>query len=305
MIEPRILVTGGTGFIGYHLLKAVRSLGWNATSVSLRPPVNERFVEGVRYLCVDLTDAQEVKKYLSEEFEYVVNLGGYIDHILFRDGGKALIQSHFVALQTLVEFLPRDSLRRFVQIGSSDEYGDSVSPQHEEMREKAISPYSLAKVSSAHFLQMLHRTEGYPAVVLRLFLTYGPGQDAKRFLPQIIRGCLQDKKFPTSAGMQLRDFCYVEDSVNAIIKAMLTDESTGHVINIASGQPISVRKIIEQVMEKVGKGEPEFGALPYRIGENMSLFANIEKAERVLDWRPAVTLDQGLEKTIRWYERYE
>ena len=127
---------------------------------------------------------------------------------------------HFTALQNLLEVIPRGKLKRFVQIGSSDEYGNASAPQHETLREQPISPYSLAKVASTHFLQMLHLTENFPAVTLRLFLTYGPGQDTGRFLPQIIRGCLADLTFPTSAGKQLRDFCYLDDTVRAILQAL-------------------------------------------------------------------------------------
>ena len=172
------------------------------------------------------------------------------------------------------------------------------------MREKPISPYSLAKASGTHLLQMLSRTESYPAVILRLFLTYGPGQNSNRFIPQIIRGCLRDEYFPTSTGIQIRDLCYVSDTVNAIVKAMLTDESSGHVINIGSGQPMTIRRVIEKVVEIVGKGRPAFGDLSYRPGEGMSLYANIEKAGRLLNWVPKVNLEEGLESTIHWYAKH-
>ena len=304
MSIPRILVIGGTGFLGSHLLERVQSMGWDVTSVSLHPPTTARQAKGVRYLHFDITDFQEIQRCLSEEFEYVVNLGGYIDHTLFCNGGRALVESHFIALQNLIEVIPRSSLKRFVQIGSSDEYGDSPSPQHEEIREKPISPYSLAKASGTHLLQMLHRTECYPSVILRLFLSYGPGQNSNRFIPQIIMGCLRDNYFPTSSGMQVRDLCYVKDTIDAIVKAMLIDESIGHVINIASGQPITIRKVIEKVVTMVGKGRPNFGELSYRAGENMSLYANTKKAERILDWRPVVSLEEGLESAIQWYAKH-
>ena len=213
MNEPHILVIGGTGFIGHHLLRATKSKGWEITSVSLNPPSRERFVEGVRYLHFDLLNRILVKKHLRKKFDYVVNLGGYISHQLFREHGSALIDAHFRGLQNILEVLPRSRLKRFVQIGSSDEYGDAAAPQHEKLREAPISPYSLAKVACTHFLQMLHRTENFPGVTLRLFLTYGPGQDSKRFLPQIIRGCLDDRAFPASEGEQIRDFCNVHDTV--------------------------------------------------------------------------------------------
>ena len=120
MNTQRLLVIGGTGFIGHHLLKSVQQKGWKMTSVSLNPPPKERFVDDVCYLNFDMTDSSLVKKYLDKDFDYVVNLGGYINHKLFKDGGRNLIDKHFITIQNLVEVLPRNKLKRFVQIGSSD-----------------------------------------------------------------------------------------------------------------------------------------------------------------------------------------
>ena len=116
------------------------------TSVSLNPPPKERFVDDVCYLNFDMTDSSLVKKYLDKDFDYVVNLGGYINHQLFQEGGRDLIETHFTALQNLLEFLPRQKLKRFVQIGSSDEYGSAAAPQHEELREQPISQIGRAHV---------------------------------------------------------------------------------------------------------------------------------------------------------------
>ena len=304
MNSPHLLVIGGTGFIGHHLLRAAQQRGWQITSVSLNPPSSERLVEGVRYLHFDLTDVSNANNHLDEDFEYVVNLGGYINHQLFHEGGSTLIETHFSALQNLVKILPRRRLKRFVQIGSSDEYGNATAPQHEDQREHAISPYSFAKVACTHFLQMLNRSENFPAVTLRLFLTYGPGQDISRFLPQIIRGCLDDATFPTSAGEQLRDFCYVDDSVQAILQALTHPEVEGDVFNVASGIPVSIREMVEKVRNITGSGNPQFGEVSYRNGENMSLYANISKAKRILNWEQTKNLDEGLQQTIDWYTEY-
>ena len=251
MKNSHLLVIGGAGFIGHHLLKSVLQKSLKVTSVSLNPPKEKRFVSGVRYLHFNMLDQTLVKKHLADDFDFVVNLGGYINHKLFCNGGRILIDQHFTALHNLLEVLPRGKLKRFVQIGSSDEYGNSPAPQHEEMREQPISPYSLAKASSTHFLQMLHLTENFPAVILRLFLNYGPGQDSRRFIPQTIRGCLTDSTFPTSAGGQLRDFCYVTDTIEAIIQSLVVPEAVGNVINIASGEPVSIREIIDKICENI------------------------------------------------------
>ena len=245
-----------------------------------------------------------LKKYLEENFDYVVNLGGYINHQLFKDGGRALIKTHFNSLQNLVEVLPRHRLKRFVQIGSSDEYGNAPAPQHEDQREQAISPYSLAKTASTHFLQMLNRTENFPSVIIRLFLTYGPCQDSSRFLPQIIRGCLDDTVFPTSRGDQLRDFCYVDDTVRAILHALTHPEVDGNVFNVASGEGVAIRTMIKKVCQLTGTGKPRFGEVPYRTGENMTLYGDISKTKRILSWEPMISMDDGLKHTIDFFKQY-
>ena len=126
-----------------------------ATKESIQDLID--FVDSGQIPMTKLPFSTNSSKYLDKGFDYVVNLGGYINHQLFKDGGRNLIDTHFITIQNLVEVLPRNKLKRFVQIGSSDEYGNAPAPQNEKMREQPISPYSLAKVASTHFLQMLHK----------------------------------------------------------------------------------------------------------------------------------------------------
>ena len=150
---------------------------------------------------------------------------------------------------------------------------------------------------------MLFRTEGFPGVILRLFLTYGPNQDEKRFLPQIIKACLRGDDFPVSEGFQYRDFCYVEDVIRAILLALRTNDVEGNVFNIASGRPVLIRSVIENVQQYVGRGRPLFGEIPYRPEESMSLYANIQKAADLLGWFPEVTFEMGLKLTIESFRK--
>lgn len=300
MSVPRLLVVGGSGFIGHHVVKRGIAQGWQVTSLGLNTPTDSRRIQGVRYVCADLMQPGAAAALGDNGYDYIVNLGGYVDHTLFGNGGRRLVRAHFDGLLDLLEFVDRKAVRRFVQVGSSDEYGDVPAPQREDQRERPISPYSLGKVAATHFLQMLHRTEGFPAVTLRLFLTYGPGQDERRFLPQIIRGCLEGREFPVSEGGQLRDFCYVADTVEAIFRCFDRDVADGRVLNIASGQPRSIREMIESMVRLIGAGRPLFGAISYRPGENMALYADIGAARETLGWSPATSLDEGLSATIAW-----
>ena len=296
----RMLVVGGSGFIGSALCRIAQVRGYAVTCLSLRKPV--RALEGVIYLVANLADGKLIKQLLADrQFEFLVNCGGYIDHRSYFSGGRDLIRTHFEGVQNLLDAVDRDCLKRFVQIGSSDEYGAAVAPQSEVTREASISPYSLAKAAATHFLQMLWRAEQFPAVTLRLFLTYGPGQGEQRFLPQIIRGCLQGRRFPVSEGGQLRDFCYVDDVVEGVFHALEVPAVCGRVINLASGIPVTIRFMIEQVRSIIGKGEPDFGRIAYRTGENMALWADTSLARELLGWAPQVPVEEGLARTVRYY----
>jgi nucleoside-diphosphate-sugar epimerase len=302
----RLLVTGGTGFIGHHLLRRTRQNGWETASLSRDPPLPAREISNVNYLFADLCQIEEVHRVLDGKyFDFVVNLGGTPDHQLFFDGGRNQINQHFESTLNLVEVLDRRNLRRFIQVGSSDEYGNNPAPQNENCRERAISPYALAKLSATQFVQMLHRTENYPAVCIRLFLAYGPGQDRKRLIPQVIQGCLENRSFPVSEGKQLRDFCYVEDIVTAIETILKTDSAIGEVVNIASGIPRSVREVVNLICKLTEGGSPHFGGGTYRPNENMELFADITKAKTLLAWEPKTSIESGLFDTIEWIRENE
>ena len=113
---------------------------------------------------------------------------------------------------------------------------------------------------------------------------------------------LKNEKFPTSNGGQLRDFCYIDDFIEAIFNVLNNSDSNiyGEVINIASGKPVAVKKVVKMITEILGLGQPQFGKIPYRNGENMILYADIEKAKKLLRWEPSVSLHKGLMKTIDW-----
>jgi len=295
--SDRILIIGASGFIGRHLVKRCLKDTRFVTCIGF-----SKNLKDFDTIHVDIKNNNKLHDVLNKKsFDYVFNLGGHIDHTQYFKGGRNVIETHFTGLLNVLDSIDLKSLKGFVQIGSSDEYGNAPSPQKEIMRESPISPYSHAKVAASHFIQMLHRTEGFPGVVLRFFLVYGPGQDDKRFLPQIIKGCLNNAEFKTSEGKQLRDFCFIDDVVDAIITAAVSSAAKGNIINVASGVPVRIRDVIQKIIKFTGSGKPLWGAHPYRVGENMELYADISLAKRLLGWEPRISLDEGLKKTIECY----
>jgi nucleoside-diphosphate-sugar epimerase len=303
--NSKLLIVGGTGFIGKSIAKEAIKCGFQVTIISKNNCQKSKQLKGAEYISVDVTNKEKLLLVLKDRlFCYVLNLSGYINHSSYFFGGSEVFNVHFNGTQNLINCIEKSNLKCFIQIGSSDEYGNNPAPQFEAQREAPISPYAFAKTSTTHFLQMLYRTEKFPVVILRPFLVYGPGQGMERFIPQIIKGCIEGNEFPVSEGRQLRDFCFISDFVQAVFTILANSSVHGEVINISSGKPISIKQVVGMIVNIIGSGQPQFGEIDYRDGENMALYADISKAKNLLGWKPDFDLNQGLLETINWIKEF-
>ena len=296
-----ILVVGGTGFIGYHLAKKSLTKGWQVTSISSNPPRKIRYLSKVKYIICDITKKNILKKNIKKSFDYVVNLAGYVDH----SNKKKTYKSHYLGCKNLTDIFLKKTPKAFVQIGSCIEYGNLKSPQKENnnFNPKLIkSVYGKAKLLASMHLLNLFKKNNFPSVILRLYLAYGPKQDINRFLPIVIKGCIKNEKFPCSKGNQLRDFIYVNDVVDVIIKSLTNKDIKGQIINVGSGKPKKIKSIIEQIKKITKGGYPEYGKIKFRKDEILKLYPSINKISRILGWKPKTNLNQGLVKTINYYK---
>lgn len=296
----RFLILGGSGFIGRSLSAKIMAMGGSVTLVSKTPVQHDHIIGNVRFIVADMSLDEEVARVFSEPYDYVVNALGYVDHSPFSAGGMEVIDVHFSSVIKQLKYIQRDKLKRYIYIGSADEYGEQKNTSGEHCREQPNSPYSFAKVAAGHLLQMLWRSEKFPATIARIFLTYGPEQGLNRFIPQVISDAVNGVDVRTSPGEQVRDFCYIDDIVDGLIAIMEADNVNGHILNLASGQPVKVRDVVA-IIASYFDVKVDFGARPYRPGEVMYQVADITKIINLTAWKPKVSLEEGLEKTIKWY----
>tara|TARA_A100001011_G_C14321077_1_gene850671 strand:- start:6829 stop:7749 length:921 start_codon:yes stop_codon:yes gene_type:complete len=302
MALEKVLVAGGSGFIGHHIVKECKKKGFKVVSISLKIPEKFNQQENVDYYAHDLNYPLEKNLIKSlEDVRYIINSSGYIDHSQFNQKGYEIYNKHFLAVKNLIKFSKFINLKTFINFGSSDEYGAAKSPINETQREEPFSAYSLSKLNSTHLLKILFKEEQFPSIIIRPFLVYGERQNYNRFLPQVIKSCLNNEEFKVTKGQQLRDFLYVGDFAEAVNMCLGNQNAYGEILNIASGKPVSIKNITELVKSFIGKGKPNYGAIQYRKGENMELYADIRKSKELINWEPKTKFNEVLSKIVDWY----
>jgi nucleoside-diphosphate-sugar epimerase len=299
--KKKILVIGGTGFIGYHLIKRCLQKSYNVTCISSRTPSKKKRFSNVKYLICDIRDKKKLSKIITSSYNFVVNLGGYVDH----SKKKKTLTSHYDGCKNLVKILLKFNIENFIQIGSGLEYGNRKSPQKENLRCSPKSTYGLAKFKATNFLMQLSKKNKFHCTILRLYQAYGPKQDFNRLIPIVIKSCLKKERFACSEGFQKRDFLYIDDLIDLIFKIFSNKRSRGRIFNAGSGKPIKIKNLIEKI-KKISKGGiPEYGKIKMRKDEIDIMYPNIKLSRKILNWSPKVTLDNGLKKTVKFYrEKY-
>ena len=299
-MKKKILITGGTGFIGYHLAKKCVRMGWEVTSFSKKKPKPIRTLKEVNYLFGDLTKKKDLKV-LKKKFDYIVNAAGVVDH----SSNPKVYKAHYLGCKNLANFFLKKKIKLFLQVGSCVEYGPQKSPQKEDYKPKINdlkSMYSKGKLAASKYLMELYDKHRFPVIIFRLYLNYGPNQDFNRFLPVIIDGCIRGKKFPCSSGIQYRSFTFVDDLVRAMVIALKKTHLSGNVFNIGNNKPVKIKRIVQYIKRYVKKGTPLYGKIKFRKDEIKYLYPNISKAKLLLNWQPKVSFSKGLSRTINYYK---
>ena len=296
----KILIIGGTGFLGYHLAKYCLKKNYKVTSISINFPKQVRFLKKVNYIKCDISNKKLLEKKLDNNFDYVVNFGGYVDHA----NKEKTFKSHYLGAKILGNIFINKKLKKYIQIGSSMEYGRVRSPQKENYKCKPESTYGISKFMATQYFLNLYIKNNFPVTILRLYQVYGPYQDLNRLIPIVINSCKYNKNFPCSNGKQLRDFLFVDDLIRAIFITLNKEEASGKIINIGSGYPIKIKKIIIKIRKHFKKGNPLFGRIKLRKEEALKIYPDLKNSRNILNWKPRVDFNSGIKKTINFYQRH-
>ena len=310
----RALVTGGTGFVGSHLVHRLVNDGV-IVHVLVRPDSSlwriEDVVSELTLWRGDLTDFPSLERCVAgSKPDVVFHLGG---GSFGRPWGAdlneidSIIEVNVKGTLNLLRAIHKSQLhlKRFVRTGGLLEYGDGPLPFDETQRELPASAYPASQAATTMLLNALYQQLTFPVITLRLASVYGPARSADFFLPSLVIHCLEGRDFEMTAGEQMWDLIYVDDVIDAYVKVVQADIDTGEIINIGTGEAFKLREVAEII---VGKTESEkllkIGALPEQAGKIRHLQCRIGKAKKLLGWSPTTSLDIGLERTIAWYRTH-
>jgi nucleoside-diphosphate-sugar epimerase len=315
------LVTGGAGFIGSHLVEELLRRGQ-------RVRVVDNFATGKRdNVEAAVQNARQGQPRLAEGPPELVT-GDLADEEVAR---RAVEGIDFVLHQAAIPSVPRSvkdpvtsnranitatlnvlvaaraaGVKRVVYAGSSSAYGDTPTlPKHEGMPTNPLSPYALQKLVGEQYLQMFTRLYGLETVTIRYFNVFGPRQDPSsaysgvisRFLLALTAG---EQPVIYGDGEQTRDFTYVANVVDGVLRAVDAPHASGEVINVAVGGRISLNALLRTLQRLTGNhatARYEAG----RAGDVRDSQADISKAERLLGYHPSVDLEEGLKRTLAWF----
>lgn len=304
----RILVTGGTGFIGSHLVRRLTAEGRQVhvlyrpgSDLSRLPQTNP----AIRFCACDLLDHDRLRSVLeSVRPEVIFHLAGdaslrHFDPAL--TGVNASIERNLRASMNLVvgaanAALPE--LQLLVRLGGMEEYGRGPLPYEESQREQPVSPYSASQVAVTHYLQMLAARLPFRAVTIRPALIYGPGQAKTFFIPALIDSCLQGRDFRISTGTQGRDLLFVDDLVSGLVRLLSRKVTAGEIINLGSGREYVMKEVATTIVRLTGRTIRLIEEGAARPGQIEHLYGSRKKAKELLGWEPSVDLEEGLRRTI-------
>jgi len=291
ILQCPVLVTGGSGFIGAHVCHRLLACHAKVHAVSREP--QRSYSKHLRWWQADLRDISAVRRvFKAVRPQIVFHLASYV--VGARELGVVLptFYDNLASTVHLLTAATEAGCQRIILASSSEEpqnFNDTTFP---------CSPYAAAKLASNIYGRMFYQLFQTPVVMPRIFMTYGPNQkDLQKLIPSVVCQLLRGEAPKLSSGRRLADWIYIDDVVEGLLRAAVIPGVEGCVFDLGSGSLVSVRGVVEQIVEILGSSiEPAFDALPDRAADTSFL-------SNKLGYQPRTSLQQGLEATVTWYRQ--
>ncbi len=311
--NKNILVTGAGGFIGSHLTEALLKLGAKVTALAqynsrsgLGWLENVANHQSLTIIHGDVRDPFLMAK-LMKDCHTIFHLAALIGIPYSYAAPQSYIETNLNGTLNILEGARQNQVKQVVITSTSEVYGTAIiTPMTENHPLQAQSPYSASKIAADALASSYAASFKLPVTIVRPFNTYGPRQSTRAIIPTIITQALRNKSLTLGNLVPVRDFNFVEDTVDGFLKAAMYREKSGQVFNLATGQPTSIAGVITAVAEIMNMDLPtevDFQRTRPSSSEVFKLIGDANRAKELLGWQPKHNLKEGLGKTIAWFEK--
>jgi UDP-glucose 4-epimerase len=304
-VAKRVLVTGGSGFVGANLARRLLADGHDV-HLLLRPQRELWRLDGVladlRIQEADLRDADSVGRVLAATRpEWIFHLAAHGAYPTQTET-HSILETNLLGTANLLDAGAAVGFQAFVNSGSSSEYGHKDHAPAEDEWPEPNSAYAVAKAAATMYCRQRARRDGLPVTTLRLYSVYGPFEEPSRLVPRLIAEGLQGRLPPLVNPTVARDYLQVEDVCEAYLAAATAGTEPGAVYNVGTGVQTTLAEIVDLVRRLLGIGaEPAWGTMPDRSWDTDVWVANPARIRAELGWSPTLDLERGLARTIAWY----
>jgi len=314
---PKILVTGGAGFIGSALIQALVAQGDSVVSVDnfnnyydpkLKRDRIEKFLSGVNFKMneIDICDFAALDKiFSSKKFDAICHLAAQAGVRYSLENPFAYEKANILGTLNLLELAKKHQVRNFIFASSSSVYGGNTKvPFSETDRvDNPVSLYAVTKKADELMAHTYHHLYGMNCTGLRFFTVYGPWGRPDMALFIFTKAIFEGRPIDVfNNGKMERDFTYIDDIIDGIIRAI--DRNSGYEIyNLGNNKPIALEYFIQVIEKNIG-AKTQKNLLPMQEGDVPKTWADIEKAKTKLGWEPKTGIEEGIEKFLQWYKEY-
>lgn len=307
--EKRVLVTGGAGFIGSEVVSQLIKSGAMVTVLDNFSSGKKHYLpknKNMKIVKGDIRDEKIVARVIKDQ-EAVVNLAAlpFIPDSYFYPGDFFSVNT-IGSVNMLWNSIKSKTTDLFIHISTSEVYGSAQTvPMNENHPTAPHSTYAVSKLAADRAAFTLHKENGFPVVVIRPFNSFGPRFTEPYIIPEIMNQILRGNKELTLGNIHSsRDFTFVEDTANGILRCLQEKKAIGEIINIGSGKEISIhdlaKKIAKISKKKIKIKYDESRERPYDVNR---LLADNSKARKILKWRPKISVEKGLAMTYKWAQK--
>lgn len=314
---PKILITGGAGFIGSHLAQKLAQLEYEVTILDNLDPyydveIKKKNIELVlrnkncNFVNGDILDKDQLEDVVKDEVEFIY-------HEAAQPGVRASVDNplkpnevNVKGTLNVLDAARRADVKRVINASSSSVYGKvEYLPFDEKHPTQPLAPYGVSKLVAEHYCRVYNELYGIPTVSLRYFTVYGPRMRPDLAIPIFARALIKgESPMIFGNGEQTRDLTYIDDIVSANLMLLKTDGADGETLNIGGGKRITVIQLFDYLKRLLeSEVEPIYGE--EIKGDARHTLSNIEKAEKLIGYKPTTDIETGLEKFVNWFKANE